>query len=89
VVHNEAVLGWVLDCLRTEGRRVPDDVAVVAICPDELAERLRLTSVQLPAEALGRRAVELLVAELNGEQTPPLTLLPPNLSVRTAPHRTG
>ncbi|KOV82940.1 LacI family transcriptional regulator [Nocardia sp. NRRL S-836] len=89
VVHNEAVLGWVLECLRAEGRRVPDDVAVVAICPDEIAERLRLTSVQLPAEALGRRAVELLVAKLNGEHPAPLTLLPPKLSVRTAAHRAG
>lgn len=87
VVHNEAVLGWVMDCLRAEGRRVPDDVTVVAICPDELAERLRLTSVQLPAEALGRRAVELLMAKLNGQQPPPLTLLPPSLTGRTGQTR--
>ena len=85
VVHNEAVLGWVVDCLRAEGRRVPDDVAVVAICPDELAEQLRLTSVQLPADVLGRRAVELLMAKLNGQQPPPLTLLPPKLFSRTGP----
>lgn len=83
VVHNEAVLGWVVDCLRAAGRRVPDDVAVVAICPDELAERMRLTCVRLPAEALGRRAVDLLVAKLNGLQPPALTLLPPELSSRT------
>jgi DNA-binding LacI/PurR family transcriptional regulator len=83
VVHNEAVLGWVADCLRAVGRRVPDDVALVAICPDEVAERLRLTSVRLPAEALGRRAVGLLAAKLNGQRTPPLTLLPPELSSRT------
>ena len=89
VVHNEAALGWVLECLRAEGRRVPDDVAVVAICPDEMAERLRLTSVQLPAEALGRRAVDLLVAKLNGQQPAPLTLLPPKLFVRTPAHRAG
>ncbi|WP_191296462.1 LacI family DNA-binding transcriptional regulator [Lentzea cavernae] len=83
VVQNEAVLGKVVDCLRAEGRRVPDDVAVVAICPDELAERLRLTSVQLPVEVLGRRAVDLLVAKLNGHQPPALTLLPPKLASRT------
>jgi DNA-binding LacI/PurR family transcriptional regulator len=83
VVHNEAALSWVVDCLRAEGRRVPEDVTVVAVCPDELAERLRITSVQLPAEALGRRAVELLVAELDGERVPPLTLVPPRLTGRT------
>ncbi|WP_434443177.1 LacI family DNA-binding transcriptional regulator [Lentzea sp. E54] len=83
VVQNEAVLGQVLDCLRAEGRRVPDDVAVVAICPDELAERLRLTSVQLPVDVLGRRAVDLLMAKLGGQQPPALTLLPPRLFSRT------
>ncbi len=87
VVHNEGVLGWVTAGLRALGRRVPDDVAVVAICPDELAETLQLTSVQLPAEELGRQAMELLVARLNGHPTAPLTLLPPKLSGRasTAP----
>lgn len=83
VVHNEAALGWVLECLHAAGRRPPDDVALVAICPEELAERMRLTCVQVPAEVLGRRAVELLIAELNGQQSPPLTLLPPELSSRT------
>ncbi|WP_330277133.1 hypothetical protein OG205_16555 [Lentzea sp. NBC_00516] len=39
---------------------------MVAICPDELGKRLALTSVQLPVEALGRRAVELLMARLGG-----------------------
>ncbi|MFD9700350.1 LacI family DNA-binding transcriptional regulator [Lentzea sp. NPDC059081] len=87
VVHNEAALGWVTTGLRALGRKVPGDVAVVAICPDEYAEQLQLTSVQLPAEELGRQAVELLVARLDGRQTPPLTLLAPKLvgRVSTAP----
>ncbi len=83
VVHNEAAVGWVVDCLRAAGRRVPDDMALVAICQDELAERMGLTCVQVPVEALGRRAVGLLMAELNERTPPPLTLLPPELSSRT------
>ena len=83
VVHNEAAVGWVVGCLRAAGRRVPDDMALVAICQDELAERMRLTCVQVPVEVLGRRAVGLLMAELNGRKPPPLTLLPPELSSRT------
>ncbi|MGW0519607.1 LacI family DNA-binding transcriptional regulator [Crossiella sp. NPDC003009] len=87
VVHNEAALGWVASSLRALGRRVPEDVAVVAICPDELADQLFLTSVRLPAEELARQAVDLLVAKVNGLPTPPLTLLPPKLRTRasTAP----
>ncbi|GAA3661497.1 LacI family DNA-binding transcriptional regulator [Lentzea roselyniae] len=86
VVHNEAALGGITACLRAAGRHVPGDIAVVAICPDELAERMSppLTSVRLPAEELGRHAVELLVAKLEGRQPPPLVLLPPKLSRRAS-----
>ncbi|MET8763263.1 LacI family DNA-binding transcriptional regulator [Lentzea sp. NPDC004782] len=84
VVHNEAALGWVAGSLRSLGRRVPEDVAVVAICPDELAEQLQLTSVRLPAEELGWRAMELLVTRLKGGPAAPLTLLPPKLSCRSS-----
>ncbi|SDG60728.1 DNA-binding transcriptional regulator, LacI/PurR family [Lentzea fradiae] len=84
VVHNEAALGWVVAGLRALGRKVPEDVAVVAICPDEYAEQRQLTSVQLPAEELGRRAVELLAARLAGVPAPALTLLAPKLSSRAS-----
>jgi DNA-binding LacI/PurR family transcriptional regulator len=86
VVHNEAALGWITTCLRAAGRQVPGDVAVVAICPDELAEKLSppLTSVRLPAEELGRHAVDLLAAKLDGKQPPALMLLPPRLFRRAS-----
>ncbi|GGU54651.1 LacI family DNA-binding transcriptional regulator [Lentzea flava] len=92
VVHNEAALGGITACLRAVGREVPEDIAVVAICADEVAERMSppLTSVRLPAEELGRHAVELLVAELDGRRPPPLVLLPPSLSRRAStPDRQG
>jgi DNA-binding LacI/PurR family transcriptional regulator len=86
VVHNDAALAWVSSCLRASGRKVPGDVAVVAICPDELAEQVSppLTSVRLPVEELGRHAVELLVGKLEGRAVPPLLLLPPRLSRRVS-----
>ncbi|MGW0519253.1 LacI family DNA-binding transcriptional regulator [Crossiella sp. NPDC003009] len=89
VVHNEGALPSVLTCLRELGRDVPADLSVVAICPDELAERAspRLTSVHLPAEELGVRAVDLLTARLAGVRPPALTLLPPQLTERASAHR--
>lgn len=84
VVHNEAAVAHVLDALRSEGKRVPEDMSVVAICPDELAERSHptLSSVQIPADEVGRQAVELLMAKLNDREPPAITLLPPVLTPR-------
>ncbi|MEV6969613.1 LacI family DNA-binding transcriptional regulator [Hamadaea sp. NPDC051192] len=86
IVHNEAAVDHVLTALRELDRRVPDDVSVVAICPDEIAERATpaLTSVPIPASEVGRRAVELLMAKLDGVVVPNVTLLAPNLTVRSS-----
>jgi DNA-binding LacI/PurR family transcriptional regulator len=89
VIHNEGAVRPLLEALRAVGRRVPEDVSIVALGPDPLAEHTSppLSSVLLPAEALGRRAVELLMSKLAGEPAIGATLLPPRLTVRdsTAP----
>ncbi|WP_431677673.1 LacI family DNA-binding transcriptional regulator [Kitasatospora sp. KL5] len=84
VVQNEAALPHLLGQLRQSGRAVPEDVSVVAICPDEVAlhSAPQLTSVSIPAQEMGRRAVELLMAQAGGEDTSGLTLLRPTLTVR-------
>ncbi|GAA2993516.1 LacI family DNA-binding transcriptional regulator [Streptosporangium longisporum] len=86
VVHNEAAVNHVLGALRQSGRRVPDDIAVVAICPDDIAERSSppLTSVLIPAEEVGRQAVRLLMEKLEGRAVPDGTLLQPRLTVRAS-----
>jgi DNA-binding LacI/PurR family transcriptional regulator len=83
-VHNEPAAEPLLTTFRGAGRRVPDDLSVVAIAPDELAERLDLTSISIPAEDLGRQAVTLLMAKLNGQEIPNATLLPPRLTIRSS-----
>jgi DNA-binding LacI/PurR family transcriptional regulator len=89
ILHNEAAVDHVLTALRTLGRRVPQDVSVVAICPDEVAAAAtpHLTNVRIPAEEVGRLAVGLLLARLSGAEVPPSTLLPPSITDRgsTAP----
>jgi DNA-binding LacI/PurR family transcriptional regulator len=93
VVHNEAAVGHLLAALPAHGRRVPDDVSVVAICPDEVAERATpaLTSVLVPADEVGDQAVRLLMRKLGSEPVPDATLLGPRLTVRasTAPAGTA
>ncbi|GAA1814756.1 LacI family DNA-binding transcriptional regulator [Luedemannella flava] len=86
VVHNEAAVGSIMAALAAHGRRVPDDISVVAICPDETAERTEpaLSSVLIPAEEVGAQSVSLLMRKLEGELVPDASLLAPRLTVRAS-----
>lgn len=91
VVHNEAAVAHLLAALPLLGRQVPHDVSVMAICPDEVAERASpaLTSVLIPAEDVGHQAVTLLMRKLEGQQVPAATLLDPRLTVRASTAAAG
>jgi DNA-binding LacI/PurR family transcriptional regulator len=86
VVQNESAVEPLLAVLRRQGRAVPEDVSVVAICPEQVAVQasVRLTSVAVPAQELGRRAVEHLVAKLDGRGSHEVVLLAPELTVRAS-----
>ncbi|MBU2669862.1 LacI family transcriptional regulator [Actinoplanes bogorensis] len=62
-VANVAMAVGVLDTLRRAGLRVPEDVSVVAVHDLPLAEHLvpALTTVRMPLQELGARAVDLLL----------------------------
>ncbi|WP_165987621.1 LacI family DNA-binding transcriptional regulator [Streptomyces sp. YIM 98790] len=70
VVQNEAAIGPLLSLLRQQGRAVPEDVSVVAVCPEQVATQhsVALTSVAIPAEQMGRRAVELVMAKVDAAE---------------------
>jgi DNA-binding LacI/PurR family transcriptional regulator len=86
VVQNEHAVEPLLTLLRQQGRAVPEDVSVVAVCQDQVAAQasVPLTSVPVPAQELGRRAVELVVAMLTGDPAAEVVLLPPRLTVRAS-----
>ncbi|MBG0854857.1 LacI family DNA-binding transcriptional regulator [Streptomyces spinoverrucosus] len=89
VVHNEPLLEPLIDAFEQLGLRVPGDLSVTAICPDELAASVRVpvTSVALPATEIGTRAVELLMRKLDRAPVPEATLLAPRLTVRASTAR--
>jgi DNA-binding LacI/PurR family transcriptional regulator len=66
VVQNEGAIGPLLTLLRSSGRTVPEDVSVIALCQDQLAEQFapRLTAVTGSAQELGRVAVEQIMRRL-------------------------
>ncbi len=86
VVQNEGVIEPLLSLLRQQGRAVPEDVSLVAVCPDQVAAQasVRLTSVALPAQELGRRAVERVVDQLESREHQKLDLLEPVLTRRAS-----
>ncbi|WP_329038927.1 LacI family transcriptional regulator [Streptomyces sp. NBC_01725] len=85
VVQHEPAVEALLHSLRRLGRPVPEDISVIAICPDRVAlhSSVPLTSVAIPTPELGRRAVDRIIAELTGEGAADITLIPPALTTRT------
>ncbi|MGK9148332.1 LacI family transcriptional regulator [Plantibacter flavus] len=83
---SDAVAAGAIEALRAAGRRVPEDVSIVGF--DDSAWALRchpaLTTVHQPAAAVGRRAAEVLLAQLRGE-----TISPPGSFVPTSIVRRG
>jgi len=73
-----------MSLLRAAGRAVPEDVSIVALCPDSVAEQTvpRLTSVNVPAGELGARAVEVLIRHMARNEPGEVRLIPPSLTFR-------
>lgn len=84
VVHNEPIVQPLIEALVSQGLRIPQDVSVTAICPDEIAEHapVPITSVSIPSAEVGRRAVELLMSKLHGDEPPEATVLPVRFTAR-------
>lgn len=81
---NDVLAVGALMACRDRNVRVPEDVSIVGF--DDLAWaaefRPALTTVQVPAEAMGRAAAEALVAELNDTDPPPTLHFPAPLVIR-------
>ena len=67
---NDRIAFGAYQALTERGLSVPDDVSVVSFDNDEIAAYLRpgLTTIALPHEEMGRRAVELLLGDGDPEQ---------------------
>ncbi len=83
-VASDVVAFGALRALREAGRRVPGDVSVVGFDDIPLARHFDppLTTIRLPANALGAAAGRALVDRLAGRPSSERTLLPTELIVR-------
>jgi DNA-binding LacI/PurR family transcriptional regulator len=87
VTLNEAALGGLYRGLAEAGRHVPRDFSVTGVAAARWAETVtpQLTAADVPAEQLGRLAVDLLVERLDAPTTAPRhVLLTPPISLRAS-----
>lgn len=80
--NDQMALG-LLRALAEQGRRVPEDVAVIGFddVPDAANYRPPLTTIRQDFGALAHRAVELLVADIEGDAAGPASAVVPTLLV--------
>lgn len=85
-VANDAMALGLLKALHERGRRVPEDLSVVGF--DDVPEAAffwpSLTTVRQDFSTLGRRAVELTLRALAGEEEPAFDLVVPEVVVRAS-----
>lgn len=86
VVHNETTLPYLATVLSEFGRRIPQDISVIAVCPDDMAvtHETAYSNVRLPAQELGEISVEMVMAHLAGNTNVETRLLAPSLTDRAS-----
>lgn len=92
VTINRDAIGGMVQAAHDLGRRIPDDISLIAVVPERLAALFTpaLTTIDFPAAQMGRMGVELLIRRLEGgDEAPSQHLLRANLTVRqsTGPYR--
>ena len=95
LLNNEAAAAALPSVLQARGLRTPDDISVIGRYSDDFARTFSLpfSSVDSAAAVLGRRAVEQLVARIEGDDAPSaVELIPPAIddrgSIAAPPTRT-
>ncbi|WP_263118474.1 LacI family DNA-binding transcriptional regulator [Cellulomonas sp. RIT-PI-Y] len=84
VVHNELALPGVMSALERRGVRVPEDISVVAIGAADTGTALPrpLTGIDVPGEDIGRVALEMAMAQLEGDALASTRLVSPQVTDR-------
>lgn len=86
IAANDVSALGVMDAVAAAGLRVPEDISVVGFDDIPLAARVApaLTSIRQPIAEIGVRAVEVLLAVLDGRVPEPVPPLPVELVLRSS-----
>lgn len=83
-VASDLMATGAVSVLRTRGRRIPDDVAIVGFDNSSAATggEIALTTVHQPSREMGMEMARMLLALLRGERPDPERVLPTRLVIR-------
>lgn len=81
--YNDWTALMVMDFVKQQGWKIPEDLSVVGIDNSELARISSLSSIVHPAERLGEAAAKLLLSMISGEKGETI-LFPPKLVERSS-----
>ncbi len=86
VCYNDQIAFEVLEAIRNEGLRVPDDISVVGYDDSSLATatEIKLTTIKHPKAKMGRQAAQNIVEMLSGHIEKPRFVYPAELIVRSS-----
>lgn len=90
-LHDVSTVG-VLRAAAERGRRIPDDLSVLALIPERLSDLTTppLTGIDFPSFMMGQQASEMLLRLLNQpDSQPEQVLVPPRLFVRGSVRQFG
>ena len=84
IAANDGMAVGAMEVLREYGMRIPEDVVVVGFDDDTTAQNLDvpLTTVRQPTQAMGQRAVQMILQLLRGESVDESVMVPAELVVR-------
>jgi DNA-binding LacI/PurR family transcriptional regulator len=82
ICHNDSMAMAAIATLKSQGLKVPKDVAVTGFDDIEFTEFFDLTTVKVPYESLGRQAIDMLMKLLKYEDCKEKILVHPQLIQR-------
>ncbi|AOQ23633.1 Arabinose metabolism transcriptional repressor [Moorella thermoacetica] len=86
VCYNDQIALQVLEAIRHEGLKVPEDISLVGYDDSSLAvaSEVKLTTIKHPKAEMGRQAARLLIDMLEGRMEKPRLVYEPELVVRSS-----
>lgn len=86
VCYNDQIALEVLEAIRNEGLKVPDDISVVGFDDSSLATatEIKLTTIKHPKAKMGRQVGDNIVQMLNGSIEKPRLTYPSELIIRSS-----